>query len=95
METKTIRAIEDEEIIAAMPQTVKVRNHLIRNGSITSQEAWRLYGITRLSSVIEKLRKRKYPLMDIETQMVYYTEYGVNKSYGKYIYRGIKGENVS
>lgn len=90
---KQIKAIVDEEIIAKMPQTVKVRNHLIRYGSITSQEAWRMYGITRLADVIYKLRYKREPLMDIVTLMVYYTdEFGTNKSYGKYVLNGFKEE---
>ena len=66
-----IRTIEDQQIIAKMPQTVKIRNHLIRYGSITSQEAWRLYNITRLSDVVYKLKYKKEPRMDIKTEMVY------------------------
>ena len=90
---KQIKAIVDEEIIAKMPQTVKVRNHLIRYGSITSQEAWRMYGITRLADVIYKLRYKREPLMDIVTLMVYYTdEFGTNKSYRKYVLNGFKEE---
>lgn len=93
---KQIKTIVDEVLIAKMPQTVKVRNHLIREGSITSQEAWRLYGITRLADVIYKLKYKRYPLMDIGTLMVYYTdEYGVNKSYGKYIFNGFKEDTKS
>ena len=92
---KRIVPIEDEEIIARMPQTVKIRNHLIRYGSITSMEAFELYKITRLSSVIERLRKRNYPLMDIDTLMVYYRdEYGINHSYGNYIFNGFKEDIV-
>lgn len=75
----------DEEVIATMPDTVKVRNHLIRNGSITSQEAWQRYGITRLSAVIFKLRKKIEPLMDIKTEMVYGRDrYGQPCQYGRY-----------
>jgi len=81
-----IKVLEDEQIIAKMPQTVKVRNHLLRYGSITSQEAWRLYGITRLSDVIYKLKYKRHPLMNIKTEMIYYTdEYGNHIQYGKYI----------
>ena len=85
---RKIVPIEDMRILAEMPHTVKVRNHLIRYGSITSQEAWRLYGITRLSSVILKLRKKEHPLMGIKTLMIHYRENGVNKSYGKYVFEG-------
>lgn len=89
MEVKQIHAIKEETIIAKMPQTVKVRNHLLRYGSITSQEAWRLYGITRLADVIYKLRFKRHPLLDIETDMQYERDrHGQPIQYGRYILKG-------
>lgn len=86
---RTITPVEDIKILAKMPQTVKVRNHLIRYGSITPQEAWRIYGITRLAAVIHKLKVKNHPLMDIKTLMVYYTdENGAHKMYAKYVFEG-------
>lgn len=80
-----IRTIEDQQTIAKMPQTVKIRNHLIRYGSITSQEAWRLYNITRLSDVVYKLKYKKEPRMDIKTEMVYERDrFGNPIQYAKY-----------
>lgn len=87
METviKKIRPLEDEAIIARMPQTVKIRNHLIRYGSITSQEAWRLYNITRLSDVVYKLKYKREPHMDIKTEMIYERDrFGNPIQYAKY-----------
>lgn len=90
---KDIKTIEDLAIIAGMPQTVKVRNHLIRYGSITSMEAIELYRITRLAAVIYLLKNKRYPLMDIETLMVYYKDgFGEQKKYAKYIFKGFKEE---
>ena len=89
MEVKQIKILEDEQIIATMPQTVKVRNYLLRYGSITSQEAWRLYNITRLADVVYKLRHKRHPLMDIETDMQYERdEYNQPIQYGRYIFKG-------
>ena len=89
MKAKAIAPIEDMKILANMPQTVKVRNHLIRYGSITPQEAWREYGITRLADVVYKLKYKRHPLMDIGTLMIYYTdEYGRHRQYAKYIFDG-------
>lgn len=68
--TQAIFTIKDEEIIAKMPQTVKVRNHLYRYGSITDAQARDMYGITRLADVVYKLRYKRYPTMDIKTDMV-------------------------
>lgn len=90
VETKVYKAL-DEETIALMPDTTKVRNHLIVNGSITPLEAWRMYGITRLSAVIYKLRYRMHPLMDIVTEMEYGRDrYNQPTQYGKYILKEIK-----
>jgi len=93
MEAQKIIAIDDETILATMPQTVKVRNHLIRHGSITSQEAWRLYGITRLADVIYKIKHKRYPRMDVDTEMVYGRDrYNKPTQYGKYIFKGFLEE---
>jgi hypothetical protein len=59
--------------------------HLQEKGSITSWEAIELYGATRLSDIIFKLRN-KY---DIETIKRPFTDrYGNTSSYGVYIYHG-------
>lgn len=89
-----VRAIEDDEIIKNMPQHVKVRNHLIRYGSITPLQAIELYNITRLAAIVYKLKNKIHPLLDIDKEMVYYT--GGNsehKMYAKYIFNGFKEEN--
>ena len=39
-----------------VPQRVPVLAHLKQHGTLTGSEAWRLYGIYRLSSVIKRLR---------------------------------------
>ena len=89
MKAKQIKILDDEQIIATMPQTVKVRNHLLRYGSITSQEAWRLYNITRLSDVVYKLKYKRHPLMDIVTDMQYERgQYNQPIQYGRYIFKG-------
>ena len=75
----------EAEIIARMPDTVKIRNHLLVYGSITSLEAWQKYGISRLSAVIYKLRYKKDPPMEIKTEMVYGRDrYGDPVQYGRY-----------
>ena len=48
-------------------QQNEVLRHLKSIGTITSQLAWRDYGITRLADVVYKLRKRGY---DIETETI-------------------------
>ena len=74
----------DREILARMPDTVKIKNHLLRYGKITSLEAINLYGITRLADVIYKLR-RKDKTITIDTEMVYGRDrYGDPTRYGVY-----------
>ena len=47
----------------ALSQTKDVLQHLIKHGSITSYEAFKLYGATRLSAIIYELRHRhKYDI---------------------------------
>lgn len=42
----------------ALSQTQMVLQHLVEHGSITSYEAFELYGATRLSAIIYELRHR-------------------------------------
>ena len=66
-----------------MNKTIKVKEHLIEIGHITSLEAIQLYGATRLSAIIFNLRKYG---MNIETVMVEFTDrYGSKAQYAKYI----------
>lgn len=64
-------------------KTNKVLEHLEKNGCITSLEAIELYGATRLSDIIYRLRKRG---MKISTIDIPFTDrYGTKSSYGKYV----------
>ena len=77
----------DLATLAKIPQTTKVRNHLIRFGSITDAQARDFYGISRLADVIYKLRYKKEPVMDIQTEMIYgRNRFGQPVQYGKYIF---------
>ena len=68
-----------------LPETTKVRNHLEQYGSITQAEATRLYGITRLSAIVYKLRYKIEPCMDIKMVMRYgKNRFGKNVQYGEY-----------
>lgn len=70
MEKLDVRPIEDLKVLATMPNETIIRNHLLRYGSITQNEARDLYGIGRLSAVVYNLRYKSYPLMVIDTQTV-------------------------
>lgn len=69
-----------------MSKTQKIREHLLEHGSITSWDAINLYGETRLSDVILKLRQKGW---DIRTIMVEFTDsYGNTGKYANYVYKG-------
>lgn len=68
-------------------QIAEVLEHLKKNGTITTNEAWELYHITRLSSVIMRLRVDYI----ITTEMQDGTNYkGEPCRYGIYCYWGEK-----
>ena len=70
-------------------QTSEVLKYLKEEGSITSLQAINLFGATRLSDIIFRLRKHH----NIETQKILTkNRYGNVVKYGKYIYHGEKGE---
>ena len=71
-----------------MNQTTAVLNHLEKKGSITSLEAIKLYGATRLADIIFRLRGKGY---DIKTHMCEgQTRYGDTCQYAKYVMRKTK-----
>ena len=64
--------------------------HLEEKGNITSWEAIKEYGATRLSAIIFNLR-HKYD-MNIENEWIEFTDrYGNKSRYAKYIYK--RGDN--
>lgn len=72
-----------------MNKTKAILNHLEEFGNITSWEAIKEYGATRLSAIIYNLR-HKYNL-NIVNEMIDFTDrYGNKSSFAKYI---LKKEN--
>lgn len=70
-----------------MNKTKAVQLHLIENGSITSWEAIKEYGATRLSAIIYNLRHHYN--MEIRNETVFFIDRFGNKShYDVYIYEG-------
>ena len=66
-----------------MNKTKAIQLHLAEEGSITSWEAIKEYGATRLSAIIFNLRKRG---LEIETEMIEFTDrFGSKAKYAKYI----------
>ena len=75
-----------------MNKTERVLLHLIEKGSITSWEAIKEYGATRLSAIIYNLRRRG---LNIRTETVEFTDrFGSKATYAKYILEE-KNENTN
>lgn len=82
---------EEKAILATIPDEGKIRNHLERYGSITQNEASALYGITRLASVIYRLRTKRYPLMDIvSVRETGKDRFNQEANYARYYFKGDK-----
>lgn len=72
-------------------QRSEVLRHLEENGSISTWEAIKEYGATRLSAIIYDLRH--YYDLDIRTEIVDFTNrYGNKSHYANYI---LEGKNES
>lgn len=67
-----------------MNKTKAVMLHLQQYGSITSWEAIKEYGATRLSAIIYNLRY-KYNMNIVNQEVDFIDRYGTNSSYVKYI----------
>ena len=64
-------------------KTNAIQLHLAEKGSITSWEAIKEYGATRLSAIIYNLRRRG---LDIRTETIEFTDrFGSKATYAKYI----------
>lgn len=75
-----------------MNKTNAVALHLIEKGSITSWEAIKEYGATRLSAIIYNLRHVRG--MDIRNETVRFVDrYGTKSHYDVYIYEPKDDEN--
>lgn len=64
-------------------KTEKVLEHLQKYGYITSLEAIELYGATRLSDIIFRLRNRGINILTID--MPFVDRFGDKSIYGKYV----------
>lgn len=79
---------EEKEILRMFDNSVIIRNHLERYGSITQNEALDIYGIGRLAAVIEQLRHKKEPLMNIITvKEAGKNRLGKKSKYGRYYFK--------
>lgn len=67
-----------------MCKTKAILKHLEENGSITSWEAIKEYGATRLSAIIYNLRNT-YDLNIVTETISFVDRYGTPSDYAKYI----------
>lgn len=67
-----------------MNKTNAISQHLLEKGSITSWEAIKEYGATRLSAIIYTLR-HKYGLNIITEDIEFIDRYGSKATFAKYI----------
>lgn len=76
-----------------MNKTKAIQLHLIEKGNITSWEAIKEYGATRLSAIIFRLRHERG--MNIRNERVYFVDrFGTPSHYDIYIYEEDKnGDN--
>jgi hypothetical protein len=83
--------VKNEAEASAKSQFEEVKNHLQKFKNITSWEAFKEYGITRLSHYIYRLRKEEN--WSIETMNITETNrYGNLVTYAKYVYSEAKEE---
>lgn len=68
-----------------MTKTKAVMLHLQEFGSITSWEAIKEYGATRLSAIIYNLRY-KYQMPIISEKVEFTDRFGTKSSFAKYVY---------
>lgn len=65
-----------------------VLDYMMTHPYITAEEAYELFGVTRISSVISDLRDQGH---EIETVMVeHVNRYGNSTKYGRFYYKGEK-----
>ena len=66
-----------------MTQINAILEHLKEHGDITSMEAFKKYGCTRLAAQIYELRQRGFNIMTVEETGK--TRYGTHCKYARYI----------
>ena len=76
-------AIKEENKKVKVNKTTEILKHLKVKGSITSIEAFKLYGATRLSAIIFTLRKRGYDITTHDEVCV--DRYGHECNFARYV----------
>ena len=71
---------------------LRILDYLKRHGSITSVEAFQLFGITRLAARIKDLRDKGYLIDTVMLNSV--NRYGEDVRFAKYVWKGNNDENT-
>ena len=74
--------------MSRVTQTSEILKYLKEHKELTSMEAFKMFGATRLAAIIYNLRKRGYKIETFDMESV--NRYGEAVRYAKYIYRGEK-----
>lgn len=75
--------IKDRTVKTKTTKSSEVLKHLKVRGSITSLEAFQLYGATRLSAIIFELRKKGYNIKTTDGTCI--DRYGHRCNFAKYV----------
>lgn len=70
----------------------RIINYMKLHGGITSMDAFKDLGVTRLSARIKELRDIGYDISTVEIQGI--NRYGEAVRYGKYVLKGEPNENT-
>ena len=70
---------------------LRILNHLEKHSSLTSMEAFQLYGVTRLAARIKELRDAGYDIKTLMFESV--NRYGESVRFAKYVYGGKNSVN--
>ena len=71
---------------------LRILDYLKIYGSITSVEAFRLFGITRLAARIKELRDKGYLIDTVMLNGV--NRYGEDVRFAKYVWKGNNNESI-
>ena len=60
-----------------------VFNHLVEHGELTSMDAFKLYGCTRLAAIVCDFRKMGYDILTVDEDWI--NRYGSHVKYARYV----------
>lgn len=73
-------------MVAMRGSTKAILDYLRTNEYLTSNDAWEMWGVTRLAAIIHNLRKAGYNIQTIRVETT--TRFGETTNYARYILKG-------